>query len=165
MDKSLFSCHLHSQSQRALVFVTYSSWVLLAVWTDSLPRESYPYRPITSSRIFWNFLLTFWDSFWNSSLSFWEERSLWDRFPNSKLYIDTQCQDSPLSPALLARKARSAFSTSPCCVWSAGLCYSPWRRPHPAHYAGCLQWGLMEGAQLIREKKKKKLKKAHKCLC
>lgn len=81
VDKSLFSCHLHSQSQRALVFATYSSWVLLAVWTDSLPRESYPYRPITSSRIFWNFLVTFWDSFWNSSLSFWEERSLWDRFP------------------------------------------------------------------------------------
>lgn len=78
----------------------------------------------------------------------------------SKLYIHTQCQDSPLSPALLAHKALSAFSTSPCCVWSAGLCYSPWRKPHPARYAGCLQWGLKGRAQEMGQK----LKKAHECL-
>lgn len=88
VNNSLFSCYLHSQSQRALVFTTYSSWVLLAVWTDSLPRESYPYWPITSSRIFWNCLLTFWASFWNSTLSFCEERYSWDRFPR---FISANC--------------------------------------------------------------------------
>lgn len=87
VNNSLFSCYLHSQSQRAVVFTTYSSWVLLAVWTDSLPRESYPYWPITSSRIFWNCLLTFRDSFWNTSPSFCQERYSWDTFPRSIVFM------------------------------------------------------------------------------